>query len=277
VTSPTMGERLREARRLWRAYPTLLRVGLAEMVAYRAEFLVWMLSMNMPLVMMALWTAVAADGPVGRFGQREFVAYYLGMLVVRILVGSWLVWELTMEIRRGTLATRLLRPVHPLWAYSAAQLAAVPMRVLVLAPIVVVLHTVAGAALPIHDPVRLAILAGALVGAWLLLFLIMAIIGLLAAYVESALSVFDLWLAAQSILSGFLVPLELMPAWVSRAARVLPFRYILGFPVETLLGLESNATALADLGRQWGFIAAALVMATVLWRRALRRFAAFGS
>jgi ABC-2 type transport system permease protein len=64
---------------------------------------------------------------------------------------------------------------------------------------------------------------------------------------------------------------------VSRAARVLPFRYILGFPVETLLGLESNATALADLGRQWGFIAAALVMATVLWRRALRRFAAFGS
>jgi ABC-2 type transport system permease protein len=32
-----------------RAIPTLLRVGLAEAVAYRAEFLVWLLSTNMPL------------------------------------------------------------------------------------------------------------------------------------------------------------------------------------------------------------------------------------
>jgi ABC-2 type transport system permease protein len=277
VTRGATGERLRELRRLLRAYPTLLRVGLAEMVAYRAEFLIWILSMNLPLVMMALWTAVAADGPVGRFGQREFVAYYLAMLIVRILVGSWLVWELTMEIRRGTLATRLLRPVHPLWAYSASQLAAVPMRLLVLSPLVGVLYVVAGTRLPVHDPARLGIVIAALAGAWLLLFLIMAIIGLLAAYVESALAVFDLWLAAQSILSGFLVPLELMPAWVSGAARFLPFRYILGFPVETLLGLESNAAALSDLGRQWGFIAAALVAAGILWRRALRRFAAFGS
>jgi ABC-2 type transport system permease protein len=271
-----LGEAGRDARRLLRAYPSLLRVGMADMLAYRAEFLVWILSMNLPLVMMALWTAVAADGPVGRFGQRDFVAYYLGMLIVRILSGSWLVWELTMEIRRGILATRLLRPIHPLWAFSATQLAAVPMRVVVLSPLVVVLYWVAGARLPVHDPARLAILAASLVGAWLLLFLVMALIGMLAAYVESALSVFDLWLAAQSILSGFLVPLELMPAWVARLARVLPFRYILGFPVETLIGLESNATALRDLGVQWLFIAGALLATIVLWRRALRRFAAFG-
>jgi ABC-2 type transport system permease protein len=271
-----LGEAGRDARRLLRAYPSLLRVGMADMLAYRAEFLVWILSMNLPLVMMALWTAVAADGPVGRFGQRDFVAYYLGMLIVRILSGSWLVWELTMEIRRGILATRLLRPIHPLWTFSATQLAAVPMRVIVLSPLVVVLYWVAGARLPVHDPARLAILAASLVGAWLLLFLVMALIGMLAAYVESALSVFDLWLAAQSILSGFLVPLELMPAWVARLARVLPFRYILGFPVETLIGLENNATALRDLGVQWLFIAGALLATIVLWRRALRRFAAFG-
>ena len=263
-------------RRFLRAYPSLLRVGLADMLAYRAEFLVWILSMNMPLVMMALWTAVAADGPIGRFGQREFVAYYLGMLIVRILTGSWLVWELTMEIRRGTLAIRLLRPIHPLWAFSAMQLAAVPMRALVISPLIVVLYWVAGARLPMHDPERLAIVFASIAGAWLLLFLVMAIIGMLAAYVESALSVFDLWLGAQAILSGFLVPLELMPAWVARLARVLPFRYILGFPVETLIGLESDAVALRELGVQWLFVAGALGVTLLLWRKALRRFAAFG-
>jgi len=260
-----------------RAYPALLRIGLADMLAYRTEFLVWILSMNLPLVMLALWTAVAADGPVGRFGQREFAAYYLAMLIVRVLTGSWLVWELTMDIRSGTLATRLLRPIHPLWAASAMQLAAVPLRAIVISPLVAVLYWVAGARLPTHDAQRMLIVVASIAGAWLLLFLVMAIIGMLAAYVESALSVFDLWLGAQAILSGFLVPLELMPGWVARVARVLPFRYILGFPVETLIGLESDRTALGELGTQWLFVAAALLAAVALWRRALRQFAAFGS
>ena len=45
--------------RSW-ALPTLLRVGLSEVVAYRAEFVVWILTTNMPLVMLAIWHAVAA-------------------------------------------------------------------------------------------------------------------------------------------------------------------------------------------------------------------------
>ena len=53
-------------RRALRALPTLVRVGFAEAVAYRAEMLVWLLSTTMPLVMLALMTAVAREGPVGK-------------------------------------------------------------------------------------------------------------------------------------------------------------------------------------------------------------------
>ncbi len=271
-----MRELLRSAGRLLRAYPTLFRVGMAEMLAYRAEFLVWVLTINMPLVMMALWTAVAADGPVGRFDQRDFVAYYVGMLFVRVVTGSWLVWELTMEIRRGTLAVRLLRPIHPLWAHSASQMAAIPLRLVVTSPLLVILYVVAGPRLPLHEPGRLLITLAAMIGAWLLLFLVMAIVGMLAAYVESALSIFDAWLGAQAILSGYLIPLELMPAWVRALARVLPFRYILGSPVETMLGLQDTSAALRDLGVQWLYIAGLLAGTALMWRAALKRFAAFG-
>jgi ABC-2 type transport system permease protein len=104
----------------------------------------------------------------------------------------------------------------------------------------------------------------------------MAAIGTLAAFVESALSIFDVWLGAQAVLSGYLVPLELLPPWVVQASRFLPFRYILGFPVETLTGLESTSQALHELGVQWLFIAGALVATLLLWRAALKRFAAFG-
>ena len=60
-----------------RALPTLFRVGFAEVVAYRAEMLVWVLATTMPLIMLALWSAVSHDAPVGRFDQEDFVAYFL--------------------------------------------------------------------------------------------------------------------------------------------------------------------------------------------------------
>ena len=91
-----------------RAYPTLLRVGLSEAVAYRAELVVWVLTTTMPLVSLALWSAVAEEAPVGRVGARDFVAYFLATLVVRQLTGTWLIWEMNGDIRSGALSQRLL-------------------------------------------------------------------------------------------------------------------------------------------------------------------------
>lgn len=268
-------------RHALRAYPALLRVGFAEMVAYRAEFLVWILTTNMPLVMMALWNAVAADGPVGRFGQQELRSYFLATLVVRIVTSTWLVWELTMDIRQGRMATRLLRPLHPLLAYSAQHLAAVPLRLLVVSPLIVVLVLALGrsdpsVAIPLADPVRLLILLAALAGAWLLLFLTMVIIGSLAMFVDSALSVFELWLGIHFILSGYLVPIELLPDWAQTLTHVLPFWYSLGFPVETAVGLLDRGQALQALGVQWAYVVALFLGAMLVFRAGLRRFVAFG-
>ncbi|HXU62981.1 MAG TPA: ABC-2 family transporter protein, partial [Polyangia bacterium] len=97
-----------------------------------------------------------------------------------------------------------------------------------------------------------------------------------AFFVESAMGVFELWLGVHAILSGYLVPLEALPHWVRRAADVLPFRFMLGFPVETLVGLLSRREALLALAAQWGYAALFAALALRVWRSGLRRFAAFG-
>jgi ABC-2 type transport system permease protein len=74
-------------RRAASIYLALLRVGFAEALAYRAEMLIWMLTTTMPLVSLALWSAVAEAAPVGRFTQGRFAAYFLPTLVVRQLTG----------------------------------------------------------------------------------------------------------------------------------------------------------------------------------------------
>jgi ABC-2 type transport system permease protein len=261
-------------RRTLRALPTLLRVGLADAVSYRAELLVWLLSTNMPLVMLALWSAVARDAPVGRFGQRDFLAYYLAALVVRLMTGAWVVWELTFEIRQGTLSYRLLRPLHPLLAYAAENVAAMPLRLAVSLPVAgLALWITAGERLT-RDPLLLALFPLTVLGGWLITFL--AIVGTLAFRVDSATSLFEIWMGLFGIFSGYLVPLELFPPWVQGLARVLPFRSMLGFPVELITGLLPRHQALLELAVQWGWIAALLVGVRLAWRSGLRHFAAFG-
>jgi ABC-2 type transport system permease protein len=262
--------------RTLRALPTLLRTGFAAAVAYRAEFVVWLLSTTMPLVMLALWSAVAEEAPVGRFGQAEFVAYFLVALVVRLLTGAWVIWELNMEIRQGTLALRLLRPIHPLVAYAAENVAAMPLRIVLSLPIALVLLWAVGADRITHDPVLLAVFPVAIVGAWLITFLAMCIVGSLAFHIESAGAVFEVWLGLFGIFSGYLVPLELYPAWVTALARFLPFRYMLAFPVEMIVGMTPRAEALLELGFQWAFVLVLFLGARAAFGLGLRRFAAFG-
>jgi len=254
----------------------MLRVGLAEAVAYRAEFVVWLLSTNMPLVMLALWTAVARDAPVGRFGQREFVAYFLAALVVRLMTGAWVIWEVNQEIKSGTLAFRLLRPVHPLLAYACENVAAMPLRVVLSLPVALTLLFTVGGSHVTRDPLLWALFPVTVVGAWLITFLAMSIVGALAFWIESAGSVFEIWMGLFGVFSGYLVPLELFPGWVTQLARALPFRYMLAFPVEMIIGLESRSRALAELSVQWLFVGLLLMGALGAWRVGLRRFAAYG-
>jgi ABC-2 type transport system permease protein len=104
----------------------------------------------------------------------------------------------------------------------------------------------------------------------------MANIGALAFRVESSGSIFEVWLGLFGVFSGYLIPLELFPSWLATAARFLPFRYMLGFPVEMVIGLTPRGAALAELAIQWGFVVALALLARATWRAGLRRFAAYG-
>jgi ABC-2 type transport system permease protein len=267
-------------RHALRAFPALLRIGLAEAVAYRAEFIVWMLSNTLPLVNLALWSTVAREAPggqFGRFGQSDFVAYFLATLIVRNLTGSWVTWEINQEIRSGTLSMRLLRPVHPFVAYAAEHLAAIPLRGLVVLPVAIVMLISVGGGHLVHDPVQILLLVPALLGAWALIFVSQLVLGTLGLFIQQSTSVFEVWLGLWAVLSGYLVPLELLPHWLIRVSAWLPFRSMLATPVEIMTGLTTRQQALVGVAEQWGWLIGFVLLARVMWRRGLRRHEAVGS
>ncbi len=263
-------------QRVLKIYPTLLRIGFAEAVAYRAEFLVWMLSMTLPLVMLAIWSAVAREGAVGGFDTDRFTAYYLATLLVRQLTGSWVVWEMIREVREGTLSMRLLRPIHPLLAHSAESLAGIPLRAAFSIPIAIGALLITSPAHHIHDPVIGLCAVAAFFGAWALNFSISAMVGTLALVFESSIAIWDLYLGMFFLFSGYLVPIALFPPMMGKIARVLPFAYLQSVPVEILTNTFSRTQAFEQLAIQWGYAALGLTCLVFLWQRNIKRFAAYG-
>ncbi|MGO9828903.1 MAG: ABC transporter permease [Myxococcaceae bacterium] len=264
------------ARSTVRALPTLMRVGFAEAVAYRAEMLVWVLSTTMPLIMLGLWSAVAADAPVGRFNQRGFVAYFLATFIVRQLTGAWVAWQMSFEVRTGALSMRLLRPVHPMVSYAVENIAALPLRLVVALPVAVLALLLVGTKTLPRGPLIWVLWVVAVLGGWLITFLANFIIGCLALWTGSSIKVMDVWLVAFMVFSGYLVPVELFPGALRSLVAWLPFRYQIGFPVEVMTGAYGLRTALGMLLRQWAFVVGLFLLALAMWRRGLRRFAAYG-
>lgn len=265
------------ARLALRATPTLAKVSVSRHVAYRAEMTIWILSSLLPLVMLALWNAVAADGPIAGFDQEQVARYFVATLVCRQLTGAWVIWELSFLIRTGRLSAHLLRPFPPLYVHALWMLTAMPFRLAILSPVVAALILWRPDLLAFPGWSALALTALSLGLAWLLNFLVQVCFGLAAFWVDKSDGLFAFWTSLWFLLSGYVAPLAFFPDAWRGVLDWLPFRATLAVPVELLGGFMAPADAWPDLLRQLGWIAVAWAIAAWMWKRGVARYGAFGA
>ena len=259
-----------------RAFPTLLRVGVAETVAYRAEFLVWILTTTQPLIMLGLWTRVAGEAQFRGYSSPRFVAYFLACLIVRQLTGNWVAWQMSEEVRSGAMAMRLLRPLHPFFAYAASHAAAIPFRSIIALPVAFVLLASSGASVLSTEPVQLVLLVPSILLAWLITFALMFSIGTLAFFLTQTMAIANLYFALFSLFSGYLMPIDLLPGPIAALAGWLPFRFMLSAPVELMTTPLDREHLAILLGGQLAWTTILLAIALALWRAGVKRFEAVG-
>lgn len=238
---------------------------------------IWILSATMPLIMLALWNAVAAEGPVAGMDQVEIARYFTCTLLVRQLTSVWLVWELNWEIRSGRLSNLLLRPMHPLVQHGIDMVAAIPLRVVVLLPMFGLLFLWRPEIWLAPDAARLALFVIALTFAWMINFLIQALFGILAFWMDKSDALFGIWFALYSLLSGYIAPLATFPEALRPLLMALPFRGMLGLPVEILGGFVTPGEALLEIGAQLGWVVILWVGVRVAWDRGVARYGAYGA
>ncbi len=260
-----------------RAIPTLLRVGLAEMVAYRSELVIWILTASAPVIMLMVWDNAAAGGAIAGWDQTAFARYFTAGLVVRQLTTAWVVWELNQQIRTGTLSPTLLKPLHPLLLRAAENVVVLPFRIVVLIPLVAALwwwRPSMGMPLTLEGALLLPLALGL---GWAMNFLAQVAFGALAFFVEQSLGLFNVWFAIWALLSGYLFPLDLLPAPLARVVVLLPFRSMLATPTEIAAGQLTGVAAVEAIALQAGWTIVFALVARAIWRAGVRRYEAFGA
>ena len=262
-----------------KAYPTLLKVSFAVALEYRIVTAIWILTGVLPLLMMMVWISITEQSPSGEvngFDRLDFISYFLAVTLIRRLVGVWIIWDLDEEIRLGKLSFRLLKPLDPAHHYLTAILGDKPFEMMWVAPPVIIAAVLLGAQYDfsgLHIPFALL----AVFGAILIDFFVQMFIGTLGFWLTQVLSFAHIWFFLRVFFSGWVIPLAMFPAGLQNVLQFLPFRYLLSFPAEILLGQLNSADIAFGFAIQLGWLVALFGVYRWFWHRGLKRFTAVGA
>ena len=254
----------------------LVRKSLFRYMAGRGFFwtlaLGWMMG---PLVYMFVWTTAARQGAAGGFARGDFVLYYLCLILVNQFtypVSNWTVGDI---IRVGGFSAWLLRPLPPIYEAIATDVATKMVCMPFSLAVVAVLGLVLRPTFVFSWPAALAFVL-ALLLALALRFTLAYVLALVALWSQRADALLGLNDTFLFLLGGQVAPTALLPGVLHGIATVLPYRYMIGFPIELLMGRLSRAEMVAGFAWQVGWLAAAVLLHQFVWRRGIRRYAAVG-
>ncbi|NIO75614.1 MAG: hypothetical protein GTN69_06980 [Armatimonadetes bacterium] len=262
-----------------RKYVAYARVQFIALKEYAFNFLGGLLMVPIDMGMTVLiWGAIYSFiGQVGSFSLADMLAYQLlvrALIVAFLSVGTvnYQVWD---DIHQGNLSLFLSRPIN----YQAAKLASEVGKSVV--PLVsrMALFLVACVILKLYIPAQAGIwlffLLSVALG-FVIMFLVQFIIGAMTFWVERIFGVRDLVSTVNQLLSGQLIPVSVLPAFIQSLSSVLPFQFTLFVPISIYLGKVSGNGPLHLLAIQTAWLIGLLLLSALIWRQGVKRYEAQG-
>ena len=263
-----------------RAFRAMLGMALAAMIQYRGEGMLWALwGVIYPAVSLAMWEAALAGSnsqSLNGFDARDFAAYFLMSMVVAHVTAAWDLYEMGWLVRSGSFSPQLLKPILSVWNSVVGNLSYKIVICAILIPI--------WAGFAWYTQPRLA--AGGLqIGLGLLALGLGAVINYILGYSLALIAfwttridaVGEFWFGGSLIFGGRLAPLGLLPGVLQWLAWLMPFKWIVWFPCEALMGRISTVDICAGLAVQSAWVAIGVVFFRIMWRAGRKQYAAVGA
>lgn len=263
----------------------ILRTCIEERLIYRADFALGTLFRFLPIVtQIFLWSAIFAVGTeqehasIGGYTYHEMVAYYLLTMVGRAFSSMpGLTSGIALQIRDGSIKKFLTQPIDMLdylfWHRVAHKFVYYGIA---LGPFVFVFWLCRHYFPPMPDLITVLSCVACLMMAFLMGFLIEALLGLVAFWFLEVSSLLFIYMMLNYFLSGHMIPLDFLPQWAQTFVQFLPFRFLAFEPAAIWLGRYDHAQLFQLLMIQACWIGALWGACRLAFRFGVRRYSAFG-
>lgn len=258
-------------------YFSIFKIGWQKVIEYRGHMLGHMiLGVISFFAMFFIWGAVFKDRQY--FGVYTFPSMMSYMLMVRFLhfanrgnIGR----DIGLEIKNGSLSVYLLKPISYLKWWFFVFLSERIYEILLRGSMVIVFIIIFNKLLAIPGLNQVLLFICFLPISLLLNYLINVFIASVGFWTTDVRLFRSTIIMVIEFLGGMVVPIDLMPEFLGKICRFLPFQFTGYFPIKIYQGIESKTIVIGFLTSLVWIIVISILL-RLLWRKGLKKYEAIG-
>lgn len=270
-------------KRKLKIYLPFVNAGIQEVATYRVNWIFFMLGNALACcVSYFIWAAVYRSGGGGTmdgFTMPQMVVYIVLMFLTNTIIASDGAYVVGEEIRDGTIAMRLIKPVSYNATFLFQELGnKLPTEIAIAVPMIIaveIIRTVLSGA-PQFNAINLLLFMLSCVLAYGINFYFNICFGFIAFVIKYLWGANMMKNVVIGFLSGTVIPLSFLPDALERVFLFLPFASLNYTPVMIYMGKYGGATLLYSLCLQAFWAIFFFCLSKLLWRVSVRRLTVQG-
>lgn len=261
----------------FKKYGKIFSIGMADMFAWRFGF--FMMTFGTLIswaALFVLWQAVYADGnQIGTFTLEQLLMYYTFSMAFQVIFDYSFVWDIAEALHVGKLSEFLVKPISYLSFKFTQELGARTASLIAFSiPLIGIIFFFR------HDLPQSLIIWLWTIGTLLFGFVLISLAGVIAAmmsvYFQNPHITSSAFMSASLLLSGRMIPIDVMPNWLALISRWSPFPFVSGIPIEFIIGTRTTLSA-QELLLACGWFVILLFSSRAIWKWAAIKYEAGGS
>ena len=255
-------------------FVTLAKYFFQTTLAFPASLTVWILiSFIEPVIMIFLWNSILKSGGHLPYSYSQIVTYYLLSTLYYRIMQVWSLDSISREIYRGTFAMWLIRPLSYLTIDLAKTIGLKITRIITIIPVLIIFIFIFRNDFRVNlNAVQFIALLLSFVMGFFLYFSFENLLSLVAFWFERTIYFTVIYYVFVDFLSGGTVPLNFLPAIFRSIVNLLPFRYLLSFPLEITLGVLSPFQIIVGFVCGFSWIGIFLMLYKYFYPKGLKRY-----
>lgn len=251
----------------------------AETFTYRLNFVMWRFRVILQLLTIYfLWYAITITGNnVFGYQRAQILTYILGTSLINSFVFASRSYGVGDEINEGSLSNYLVRPINYFMYNFAKDLGDKAVNIVFSAIELTILYLILRPQLFLQtNLILIALTTVSVLIALILYFYLNFLIGFIAFWSPEVWAPRFIFMIIITFFAGGLFPLDILPAKIFAIFNLLPFTYLLYFPLKIYLGQLPMSQIISGIGISLIWLLTIYLVVKFVWMQGLKVYTAWG-